>query len=635
MRTIVAFILIAFPVAAQNSEIERIERFPDKPVDPGVARRILVNLGAAPEKARTDRRELILWLIAHQPESRLFDEPFTQMWERGKLGDPEGFARAAQLWKDQAAKPAASPKTIANAAAFFKVSDPAQGFAILDAAAPDHPHNPDLARARGILDAALTIGVSGVRDVNALVYLTTASRRNTPTAANARKEIEASVDAHMIGGAGEFLSRAGSVYFPFGDDDFQWLGEAWLRRARELDPSSVEWNAALANVVRVRAYRTSDQAEKLRLIMESASLLPEAQRRGMLPDIAMAEFDAGDDAAAERDARALIASTRAYMDYYVGQTVLGRLALARGNEADAKERLLASVRPPASFRNPTIQPNVLLAQEILDSGDRDTVLAYLEALRPLWTFDQGRLDHMINFVKRSSSPLDLQQMTIQPLGLDLRNRIAPDFEVKDTSGKTFTRDQLSGKVVALAFGIGPSVDKLVKDFSARGVEFFHGTASREDPLARKFEIESDPTLVVLNRKGSVVSYLAGKSNEAAWRREIENALPASVSNNPNSVTVPEPKGSTIEGYEATVSWEPVPIAESYVVEWDSRDEKGWIFDREGTVRVIPTRETSATLDLTGLARVRWRVVAVPQFGLGSAPSAWNEIEGAPVTKIYK
>ena len=635
MRTIVAFLAFFVAAAGQNAEIERIEKFPDKPVDRATAQRILVNLGAAPEKVRADRREFLPWLITHQPESRLFDEPFTQMWERGRLGDPEGFARAAQLWKDLAAKPGASPKAIAHAAAFFKLADPAQGFAILDAAERDHPHDPDLARARGILDAALVLGISGVRDISLPLYLTTASRRESPAAANAQKEIEASADAHMVGGAGEFLSRGGSLYFLVGDDDFQWLGEKWLRRARELNPSSDEWNAVLANVVRVRAYRTSDQAEKLRLILESASLLPEAQRRGMLPDIAMAEFEASDDAAAERDARTLVASTRAYLDYYFGQTVLGRLALARGNQAGAKEHLLASVKPPASFKNPTIQPNVLLAQEILDSGDRETVLAFLAALRPLWTFDQGRLDHMINFVKRSSSPLDLQQMTIQPLGFDFRNRIAPDFEVKDADGKTFTRDQLSGKVVALVFGTGPGIDKLTRDFSTRGVEFFHAAVSREDPLARKFEVESDPTLIVLDRRGRVVSYLPGKSPDAAWRREIDNAMSGAQPNNPNSVPVPEPKTAVVSGTKATVSWEPVANAESYLVEWDSRDEKGWVFDREGTVRVIPTRETSAILDLMGLTRVRWRVVAVPQFGQGSAPSAWKEIEGVPITKIYK
>jgi hypothetical protein len=89
------------------------------------------------------------------------------------------------------------------------------------------------------------------------------------------------------------------------------------------------------------------------------------------------------------------------------------------------------------------------------------------------------------------------------------------------------------------------------------------------------------------------------------------------------------------GAKATLAWDPVDNAESYVVEWDSRDEKGWMFDHDGTVRVIPTRDTSATLDLTGFTRVRWRVYAVPRSGQPGKESAWREIEGVPLTKIYK
>jgi hypothetical protein len=644
MRTIVAFLVISLAAAAQvPTEIERVEkRLLDHPDDRGAVQRILFNPSAAPGKVRADRRELILWLIERQPESKLFDEAFVQLWQRGKLGDPAGFAQASQLWKDQAAKPGATPKAIANAAAFFKMSDPSQGFAILSAAARSHPGDPDLARARGILDAALVLGVSGLDDNNFPRYATTAARRDTPAAANARKEIEASLDAHLVGGAGEFLSRPAAIAIPFnlmfGDDDILALGERWLRRSRESTPSSDEWNTALSNVVRLRAQRTNDPSEKLRLLLESSNLLADGPRLNLRFEIAQAEFEASDDTAAERDAQALIGS-KAFNDYHIGYTVLGRLALAHGNAAGAKEFLLASVKPPASFKNPAIQPNMKLAQDILDSGDRDTVVLFLDALRPLWTFDQGRIDHMINFVKRSTTALDLQQMSLQLPGNDIRQRPSPEFEIKGSDGRTWTRDQLSGKVVALVFGNGPATDtlteKLSKDFSPRGVEFFHSSASREDPLARRFEIETDPTLVVLDRKGRVVSYFPGKSNEAAWKREIETGLSGPAFSNPNTVGIPEPKGSTVDGTKAALAWSEVDNAESYVVEWDSRDEKGWIFDREGTVRVIPTRDTSATVDLTGFTRVRWRVFAVPRFGQGGSPSAWREIEGVPVTKIYK
>jgi hypothetical protein len=87
--------------------------------------------------------------------------------------------------------------------------------------------------------------------------------------------------------------------------------------------------------------------------------------------------------------------------------------------------------------------------------------------------------------------------------------------------------------------------------------------------------------------------------------------------------------------KVALSWEPVDGAESYVVEWDTRDESGWIFDRDHTLRVIPVRETSTVLDVTGFARVRWRVYAVPRNGQPGMASPWMELEGAPFTKIYK
>jgi hypothetical protein len=645
MRTIVAFILASFVAAAQApSEVDRLEKRiagqPNNVADRQALLRAVSFQGGVPiEKARPVRREQILWLIAHQPDVKLFDEPFMQMWPHGRLADPDGYAQAAQLWREKASAPGASMKTIANAAAFFKIPDPAEGLAILDAAESYHPHDPDLARARGVLDAALILGLSGIEDNNFPIYTSSTARRAAPPASAARKQVESSDDANLVGGAGEFFTHNNFFVFPFpitfGDDDLQALAEKWLRRARQLAPSSDAWNTPLSNAIRVSAQRTNEPREKLRLLNEASGLLPENPKRHMLAEIAQAEFEASDDADAERDAEALLAPNRGFYDYHIGQTLLGRLALAHGGAAEAKEHLLASVKPPASIANPTLRPNMQLAQEILDAGDKDAVLAFLEASRTLWPFDQGRIDHMINFVKRSAPGLDLQRMANQLLGNDFRHRPAPDFEVKDTYGKTWTRDQLSGKVVALVFGSGPAIDKIVQTFSPR-VEFFHATANREDPLARRFEVESDPTLVVIDSKGRVVSYLPGKSAEAAWRREIETGISGAADQPLLTVAVPQPKDSTaIDAGKATVSWELVDNAESYVVEWDSRDEKGWIFDREKTVRVIATRDTSATLDLNGFTRLRWRVYAVPRFGPGGKESTWREIEGTPVTKIYK
>jgi hypothetical protein len=138
-------------------------------------------------------------------------------------------------------------------------------------------------------------------------------------------------------------------------------------------------------------------------------------------------------------------------------------------------------------------------------------------------------------------------------------------------------------------------------------------------------------VIVIDGLGNVTGYRSGEATEADWRSEFESGF----GRGPNPIlTLPAPKQTeTAEG--GHVSWEPVESAESYVVEWDSREENGWIFDRERTVRVIPTRDTSVVLDLNGFTRVRWRVYAVPKSGQPGALSPWRELDGIPLTKIYK
>jgi hypothetical protein len=154
---------------------------------------------------------------------------------------------------------------------------------------------------------------------------------------------------------------------------------------------------------------------------------------------------------------------------------------------------------------------------------------------------------------------------------------------------------------------------------------------QDDDTKRRFEVLTNPTVVVIDRQGNVTGYRSGPANEADWRTEFENGFGKGSA---PPINLPAPKqAEQVEG--GRIAWEPVEGAESYVVEWDSREENGWAFDHDGTVHVIPTRETSVVLDLKGFTRVRWRVYAVPRNGQPGIMSAWRELAGQPVTKIYK
>jgi hypothetical protein len=628
MRTIVAFILTTIAAVAQTSaDLDRLEKrvtdHPDNTADRQNFLRALANTTAVSiDKVRPLRRAQILWMIEHQPSARIFEEPIAQLWLRGRLGDPEGFARAAQLWKD--ALPRAAPKIIANAALFFNVPDRAQALAILDAAAHDHPADPDLSRARGTLLAFTMLGISGVDDANAIRYAATPAMRALPVAEQSYQSIEASKDPYLIGAAGIVLSVAVPPAFPndlqFGEDDVPSLAERWLRRARNLSPSDDQWNKGLGDALHTKAARTLDPTEKLRLLNDAFTFLPDSARNAMRLEIALTEFAAGDDAAAERDARSMVDAPRSANDYNLGQTLLGRLAIARGDAADAKERLLASLKPPAKFKNPVFEPNMTLAQDIYDAGDKDTVLQFLEASRAVWKFDRGRIDRMMAFVKKAPSA-DLVSLSRQLPGAEVLRRPAPPFEATDIDGKTWTREQLAGRVVALEFGKAPLAEKIAQERGAVLLQV------QDDDIRRRFEVLTNPTVVLIDRQGNVSAFRSGAATEAEWRNDFESGFGRGTA----PVTLLAPKQTESD----RIAWEPVDNAQSYVVEWDSRDEAGWIFDHDRTVRVLVTRDTSVALDLTGFTRIRWRVYAVPRTGPPGSISPWRELDSIPVTKIYK
>jgi hypothetical protein len=635
MRTIVAFILASFVASAQNpADLERAEKIiadhPDVAQHRVNLLSPLLNPGIAlpPEKLRDTRRRHILWLIEHHPEIPNFAEPALLLAGRGRLADPAGSAEAIGLWKAIASDTSAKPEAVANAAIYLRALDIRAALAIL----AGRPETPVFSRARGMVDAAAVIGLSGLG--RGAQFGTSAALRSAPEAKAALAEIESSTNPALLGNAGlVFTSVGAQIEAPFdltfGDDEPVALAEKWLRHAVQLDPAAAEWKAALGRALLTKSNRVSDPSQKVRLLRE-ADLLTTDTVTGprVLSSLVLAEFDAGEDQAAERDSRRLLDGPKTDANAFsIAQTVLGRTAAAAGDLNGAKAHLMASITMPPSIKNASFQPNMTLAQDLYDAGEKDAVIQFLEASRAVWKFDRGRIDRMISFVKKAPSA-DLIQLSNQFPGAEVRGRPAPAFEAKDLDGKTWTREQLAGKVVALEFGKAPLAEKIAKE---RGMMLLQ---VQDDDTRRRFEVLTDPTVVVIDSRGNVAGFRAGPASDIEWRTEFDSGF----GRGPNPVMLASPRQAEPAepaGTKVTLAWEPVDNAESYIVEWDSRDEKGWIFDQDATVRVIATRDTSTTLDLTGFTRLRWRVYAVPRSGQPGKESAWREIEGTPVTKNYK
>ncbi len=87
-----------------------------------------------------------------------------------------------------------------------------------------------------------------------------------------------------------------------------------------------------------------------------------------------------------------------------GNLVLGRIAVQEGRIEDAKRYLLEAGRSRGSPQMNSFGPNLSLAKDLLEKGERDVVLQYFELCRQFWQRDRGRLDQWSQEVKAGKIP---------------------------------------------------------------------------------------------------------------------------------------------------------------------------------------------------------------------------------------
>jgi hypothetical protein len=115
---------------------------------------------------------------------------------------------------------------------------------------------------------------------------------------------------------------------------------------------------------------------------------------------ALAASDAADYDRAESKARELLAMAESdpkdplygHAIYY-GNLVLGRVALGRDHDVvKAKEALLAAGKSHGSAVLNSFGPNMSLAKELLEAGERDSVLEFFDECRSFWRMGKAKLD---------------------------------------------------------------------------------------------------------------------------------------------------------------------------------------------------------------------------------------------------
>ncbi len=87
-----------------------------------------------------------------------------------------------------------------------------------------------------------------------------------------------------------------------------------------------------------------------------------------------------------------------------GNLVLGRIAVQEGRIDDAKQHLIEAGKSPGSPQMDSFGPNMSLAKDLLENGERDVVLKYFELCSNFWQMDYGQLSQWTRDVKAGGIP---------------------------------------------------------------------------------------------------------------------------------------------------------------------------------------------------------------------------------------
>lgn len=94
-----------------------------------------------------------------------------------------------------------------------------------------------------------------------------------------------------------------------------------------------------------------------------------------------------------------------------GNMVLGRIALSEGRKTEAIRYLHAAGDTPGSPQLATFGPNMSLAKDLLEHGERDVVLEYFEQCRKFWKNGGPKLYVWTLDVKNGAMPHFDSQLT--------------------------------------------------------------------------------------------------------------------------------------------------------------------------------------------------------------------------------
>jgi hypothetical protein len=174
------------------------------------------------------------------------------------------------------------------------------------------------------------------------------------------------------------------------------------------EPNNREWPAELAQLYRMVGIPGEPIDDPAQRALESykrvlaLTRLP-AAREALAGDMAQAAFKVGDFGGASELAKVYLQTTDRAAPQR-GNTILGRVALRSGDLSGAKQYLLASSAPEAAKDISLSGPTMILAKELLERGENDAVLQYLQNCMSLWPRGEDVLNIWMTDIKKGKMP---------------------------------------------------------------------------------------------------------------------------------------------------------------------------------------------------------------------------------------
>ena len=173
-----------------------------------------------------------------------------------------------------------------------------------------------------------------------------------------------------------------------------------LHRAQSLDESNPIWAMKLGSMYlrKARTYRGEVSVpvarQALAQLERSYELSGEDGQQYLLENLSKAALAANDHGRAREYARLMLKGNYSAEKngdlIHHGHLTLGKIALAEGDVAQAKDRLLMAGKAPRSRKLRYAGPNMALAKELLERGQKKIVLKYFKLCAKFWNTDRAK-----------------------------------------------------------------------------------------------------------------------------------------------------------------------------------------------------------------------------------------------------